>query len=432
MSKGSLQLFPRAEAVMPGGVNSPVRAFGAVGGHPVFIKSAKGCWLYDEDGNRYLDTYNSWGPMILGYGHPRVVEAVTAQAARGLSFGAPTELEVRLAELVVELVPSVEMVRMVNSGTEACLSALRVARAATRRDYVIKFEGCYHGHHDAFLSKAGSGAATLGVPTSPGVPSSVAAQTLNARFNDPESVAALFRAYPHQIAAVIVEPVAGNMGCVPPRPGFLHGLRDLCDEHGALLIFDEVMTGFRLGLGGAQTLFRITPDLTTLGKVLGGGLPVGAYGGRRDLMELVAPRGPVYQAGTLSGNPLGMAAGLATLEWLRDHPQIYLELEKRVTGLAQSVRRRVAEKGWPVTVQSLGSMITVFFTEEEVRCWDEANRCDRQKFGEFFHALLRRGIHLPPSQFESWFLSAALGEDEWLFLEGAILKSLEEVLRTTS
>jgi glutamate-1-semialdehyde 2,1-aminomutase len=245
-------------------------------------------------------------------------------------------------------------------------------------------------------------------------------------------VAALFHAYPHQIAAVIVEPVAGNMGCVPPRPGFLHGLRDLCDEHGALLIFDEVMTGFRLGLGGAQTLFRITPDLTTLGKVLGGGLPVGAYGGRRDLMELVAPRGPVYQAGTLSGNPLGMAAGLATLEWLRDHPQIYLELEKRVTGLAQSVRRRVAEKGWPVTVQSLGSMITVFFTEEEVRCWDEANRCDRQKFGEFFHALLRRGIHLPPSQFESWFLSAALGEDEWLFLEGAILKSLEEVLRTTS
>jgi glutamate-1-semialdehyde 2,1-aminomutase len=403
----SRELFERASRVLPGGVNSPVRAYGSVGGTPRFIERARGARIADEDGNEYLDYVGSWGPMLLGHSHPAVVEALRLQLERGTSFGAPTRLEVEVAETLVRLVPSLEMVRMVNSGTEATMAAVRLARAATGRSGLVKFAGCYHGHADSFLIRAGSGAATFGTPDSPGVTPGTARDTWAARFNDAGDVASIFREHPDEIAAVIVEPVAGNMGVVPPRDGFLEALRALCTEHGALLIFDEVMTGFRVARGGAQERYAITPDLTTLGKIIGGGLPVGAYGGRADLMRQVAPAGPVYQAGTLSGNPLAMAAGGATLAAIEADAGLYDRLEglgsALETGLAEILARRRA----PARVQRVGSMWTLFFTEHEVVDWDSAARSDRGRYGRFFHAMLERGVALAPSPFEAAFLSAA-------------------------
>lgn len=423
----SRNLFKRAQRVIPGGVNSPARAFKAVGGTPKFIKSATGSLLFDEDGNQFVDFVGSWGPMILGHNHPAVREAIERQLAHGVSYGAPTELEVEMAELVCSMVPSIEMVRMVNSGTEATMSALRVARAATGRDLVIKFEGCYHGHGDSFLSKAGSGMATLGEPTSPGVPKGAAASTLNARFNDIESVRALFDAHPGAIAAVICEPVVGNMGCVEPVPGFLEGLRDLCTRGGAVLIFDEVMTGFRLARGGAQERFAVMPDLTTLGKVLGGGLPVGAYGGRRDLMEVVSPSGPMYQAGTLSGNPLGMAAGLAQLRYLEKHPEVFLKLEDDGHHLANRLTDHIRERGYPCSHAHVGSMGTLFFTPDPVTNWDEASMCDTERFARYFWYLLEHGIHMPCAQYEAYFHSNAHGTEEIEWSAGLMCDALDAV-----
>ncbi|MDK2972094.1 MAG: glutamate-semialdehyde -aminomutase [Candidatus Sumerlaeota bacterium] len=408
----STRLFRRAKELLPGGVNSPARAFKGVGGEPRFIARALGARLWDVDGNELLDFVGSWGPMILGHRHPAVEEAVRKQAETGMSYGMPCELEVRMAETIARLMPSIEMVRMVNSGTEATMSAVRLARAATNRELIVKFEGCYHGHGDAFLSKAGSGAATLGVPTSPGVPEGAAKGTLNARYNDLASVRSLFDEHPARIAAVIVEPVVGNMGCIEPEEGFLEGLRTLCTEHGALLILDEVMTGFRVALGGAQQRFRITPDLTCLGKIVGGGLPVGAYGGRRDLMEIVAPAGPVYQAGTLSGNPLAMAAGLATLEVLEREPAVYMKLERDGAVLQSALVEHVRAKGYAACVQRVGSMGTLFFHDGPVRSWDDASKSNTTRFARYFHALLDEGIHMPPSQFEAWFHSIAHTEDD--------------------
>lgn len=399
----SEELFQKARTMIPGGVNSPARAFKGVGGKPPFIARAKGSRLYDEDGNEYIDYIGSWGPMILGHGFEPVLEALHRQVELGVSYGAPTELEVRMAELVTALKPGVEVVRMVNSGTEATMSAIRVARAATGRDLIIKFEGCYHGHGDAFLAKAGSGLATLGEPTSPGVPAAAAAATLNARFNDLQSVADLFQAHPDQIAGIIVEPVVGNMGCVPPQPGFLEGLRDVCTKNGACFILDEVMTGFRLAPGGAQERFSITPDLTCMGKVIGGGLPVGAYGGRRDLMKVVAPDGAMYQAGTLSGNPLAMVAGITQLQYLRDHPEVFEKIEADGAYLENTVRAHFDAKGYPVQFQRVGSMQTLFFSEKPVLSWDEAKDCDTKKFSKYFWHLLDRGVYLPCSQYEALF-----------------------------
>lgn len=408
----SRELFERAQKSIPGGVNSPARAFKAVGGTPRFIRSAMGPFLFDVDGNRYLDYVGSWGPMILGHQHPVVREAVERQLAHGVSYGAPTDLEVEMAELVCDMVPSIEVVRMVNSGTEATMSAIRVARAATGRDLVIKFEGCYHGHGDAFLSKAGSGMATLGEPTSPGVPRGAAECTLNARFNDIESVTALFEAHPGKIAAVICEPVVGNMGCVAPVEGFLQGLRDLCTRTNSVLIFDEVMTGFRLSPGGAQERFGVLPDLTTLGKVIGGGLPVGAYGGSAELMKVVAPVGPMYQAGTLSGNPLGMAAGLAQLHFLRDNPGVYTKLEKDADILAEAVTTHLKERGYPCTHAHVGSMGTLFFNEESVQSWDDAAGCDTERFARWFWFLMENGVYMPCAQYEAYFHSNAHDEEQ--------------------
>jgi len=405
-------LFERARRVIPGGVNSPVRAFRSVGRNPIFIARAQGATLWDVDGNAFVDCIGSWGPMILGHGHPRVLEAVTRAAQSGFSFGAPTEMEVSMASLITSLVPSMEMVRMVNSGTEATMSAVRLARAFTRREKIIKFEGCYHGHADSFLIRAGSGAMTLGVPDSPGVPPSVAAGTLTARFNDLASVTALVRAHPGEIAALIVEPVVGNMGCVPPLPGFLQALRAVCSEQGIVLIFDEVMTGFRLAPGGAQEVYGIRPDLTTLGKIIGGGLPVGAYGGRREIMEMVAPSGPMYQAGTLSGNPLAMAAGHETLSILREDPGIYLRLEALGARLGRGLREGAEQRGVPVTVNRVGSMVTLFFTAGPVTDYASAAKADTGRFAAYFRAMLDRGIYLPPSQFEAAFLSAAHTDDD--------------------
>ena len=405
-------LFHRALQYIPGGVNSPVRAFRSVGRSPLFIARAQGAHLWDADGNSYIDYVGSWGPMILGHSHPRVVDAITRAAASGTSFGAPSELEVRMAELITSLVPTIEMVRMVNSGTEATMSAVRLARAFTGREKIVKFEGCYHGHGDAFLIKAGSGAMTLSVPDSPGVPAAVARDTLNAAFNDLDSVRTLAAAHPSAIAAVIVEPVVGNMGCVPPREGFLAGLRELCSREGILLIFDEVMTGFRLARGGAQELYGVRPDLTTLGKIIGGGLPVGAYGGRRDIMALVAPSGPMYQAGTLSGNPLAMAAGYETLTVLLEDSGFYDRLEQSSRMLERGITEANREAGHTLTYNRVGSMGTLFFTEAEVRDFAGAMRSDRERFGRYFRGMLERGIYLPPSQFEAAFLSAAHTEED--------------------
>jgi glutamate-1-semialdehyde 2,1-aminomutase len=398
-------LFERACRLLPGGVNSPVRAFKAVGGTPRFIARAAGQHVWDADGHRYLDYVGSWGPLILGHAPSSVVAAIQSQARLGTAYGAPTALEVDLAERIAAAVPSIEMVRLVNSGTEATMAALRLARAATGRPRVIKFEGCYHGHADAFLVKAGSGAATFGVPDSPGVTPATARDTLTACFNDAGSVRELLASHPGEVAAVIVEPVVGNMGVVPPGWGFLQDLRDLCTADGALLIFDEVMTGFRVGHGGAQQLFGVRPDLTTLGKIVGGGLPVGAYGGRRDLMEMVSPSGPVYQAGTMSGNPLATAAGLATLDAIEGEPGFYDRLETLGAALEQGVVSSIGNDACQFA--RVGSMWTLFFTDRAVTDWPSASRADRARYGRFFHAMLARGIALAPSQFEANFISAA-------------------------
>jgi glutamate-1-semialdehyde 2,1-aminomutase len=406
------RLFDKASTLIPGGVNSPVRAFKSVGRKPLFIRSANGSKLRDADGNEYIDYVGSWGPMILGHAHPRVIEAVRKAALSGTSFGAPTELEVTIAELIVRMMPSVEMVRMVNSGTEATMSAIRLARAFTAREMIIKFEGCYHGHGDSFLIKAGSGAMTLSVPDSPGVPSGVAAGTLNATFNDINSVQTLADQNKGKIAALIVEPVVGNMGCVPPSPGFLGGLRELCSREGIVLIFDEVMTGFRVARGGAQALYGIMPDLTTLGKIIGGGLPVGAYGGRKEIMKLVAPSGPMYQAGTLSGNPLAMTAGHETLSILMEDSDFYGRLERKSGRLAAGISKNIEDLHLPLTQNRVGSMSTLFFTREPVVDYRSALQADTKRFAVYFREMLERGIYLAPSQFEAGFVSIAHTEED--------------------
>jgi glutamate-1-semialdehyde 2,1-aminomutase len=406
----SCEAFERACRAIPGGVNSPARAFGAVGGQPVFIARGEGPYLYDLDGNRYLDYVGSWGPLILGHCHPRVVQAVEEALRRGASFGAPTELETQLAELVIQAVPSIEMVRMVSSGTEASMSAVRLARGFTGRDVIVKFAGCYHGHVDSLLVQAGSSATTHGVPNSPGVPAGCTADTLSLRYNDLDGLAEAFHAHGERIAGVILEPVVGNMGLVLPTPEFLSELRRLTTRHGALLIYDEVMTGFRLAFGGAQELFGQRPDLTVLGKIVGGGLPVGAYGGRADIMKRVMPAGPVFQAGTLSGNPLAMAAGLATLQELRDHPP-YERLERLTRALAEGLDAAATTAGVPHRVQRVGSMWTLFFTAEPVVDYDTAKKSDTARFAQFFWAMMDRGVYLPCSQFEAAFTSAAHSEE---------------------
>jgi glutamate-1-semialdehyde 2,1-aminomutase len=401
----SSRLFARAQELMPGGVNSPVRAFRAVGGTPLFIQSASGPTITDVDGRTFIDYVGSWGPMILGHTDAEIVAAIAAVAASGTSFGAPNELEIELAEEIIDAVPSIEMVRMVNSGTEATMSAIRLARGVTGRDKLVKFEGCYHGHADSLLVKAGSGVATLGLPDSPGVPASLAQHTLTVPFNDAAAVEDLFKQH-QDIAAIIVEPVVGNMGCVPPAPGFLDALRELTTRHGALLIFDEVMTGFRLARGGAQELYRITPDITCLGKIIGGGLPVGAYGGSRELMRNVAPVGSIYQAGTLSGNPLAMTAGLLTLRRLKE-PSLYRKLEERSARLCAGLSQAATDAGIKTTTNRVGSMWTSFFCEGPVTNWTTANQSNRELYGKFFHAMLAEEVYLAPSQFEAGFVSTA-------------------------
>jgi glutamate-1-semialdehyde 2,1-aminomutase len=407
----SHDLFAAAQRHIPGGVNSPVRAFRSVGGDPVFFESAAGAHVTDADGKRYIDYVGSWGPMILGHAHPEVIAAVTDRVAKGLSFGAPTELETLMADKVCELVPSMDLVRMTSSGTEATMSALRLARGYTGRDKIIKFEGNYHGHVDSLLVKAGSGMLTLGEPSSPGVPSALAELTITLTYNDIEQVRETFAAIGDEIACVIVEPVAGNMNCIPPLPGFLEGLRKVCDEHGAVLIFDEVMTGFRVARGGAQEHFGVTPDLTALGKVIGGGMPVGAFGGRREIMEHISPLGPVYQAGTLSGNPIAMTAGLKTLE-LISAPDFYEQLEQRTAQLCDGMAERARAAGVPLSTNRAGAMFGLFFTEGQVTNYAEATACNQAQFNAFFHGMLARGVYLAPSAFEAGFVSAAHGDTE--------------------
>jgi len=402
----SALLFEKAKKIIPGGVNSPVRAFTSVGSQPLFIERASGSKMFDADGNEFIDYVGSWGPMIVGHCHPKVVAAITAAMGKGSSFGAPTDLEVQLAEMVVAAVPSIEMVRMVSSGTEATMSAIRLARAYTGRDAIIKFAGCYHGHADSLLVKAGSGAATFGVPDSPGVPADFARHTLIAEYNDLASVQALVAENREKVACIIIEPIAGNMGTVAPRQGFLQGLRDLCDREKIVLIFDEVMSDFRVAYGGAQELYGITPDLTTLGKIIGGGLPVGAFGGKREIMKLLSPSGSVYQAGTLSGNPLAMTAGIATLEILREEG-FYQRLEEKSAKVADAISRAAADAGYPIYSTRVGSMLCVFFTKHEVHDWTTAADCDTAAYGRYFRAMLDQGIYLAPSQFETAFVSIA-------------------------
>lgn len=399
-------LYNRAKALIPGGVNSPVRAFKSVGGEPFFVQRADGAYLHDVDGNRYIDYVGSWGPMIAGHNHPKVREAVERAIRDGLSYGAPCAAEVTMAETITRLVPSCEMVRMVNSGTEATLSAIRLARGATGRQRIVKFEGCYHGHGDSFLVKAGSGMLTLGVPTSPGVPAGLSALTSTLSYNDVAGATQLFEDIGGEVAAVIIEPVVGNANCLPPRDGYLQHLRDLCTRHGALLIFDEVMTGFRVALGGAQALYGVAPDLTTFGKIIGGGMPVGAYGGRRDLMEQIAPAGPIYQAGTLSGNPVAMAAGLAMLD-LVSEPGFHDRLSATTVALCQGFEAAARDAGVPLTTNAVGAMFGLFFTDREVDTYAQAVACDTAAFNRFFHAMLERGVYLAPSAFEAGFVSSA-------------------------
>jgi glutamate-1-semialdehyde 2,1-aminomutase len=402
-------LFQRALNLLPGGVNSPVRAFKSVGGEPFFTDHADGAYLWDVEGKRYIDYVGSWGPMIAGHNHAKVRTAVEQAVRAGLSFGTPCAAEVTMAETITRLVPSMQMLRMVNSGTEATMSAIRVARGFTGRDAIVKFEGCYHGHGDAFLVKAGSGALTFGVPTSPGVPKALADLTLTLPYNDLDAARELFDRAGERIAGVIIEPIAGNMNCILPRTGYLHGLRELCTKYGALLIFDEVMTGFRVALGGAQQLYGITPDLTTFGKIIGGGMPVGAYGGRRDIMEQVAPSGPIYQAGTLSGNPVAMAAGLAMLEVIQA-PGFYAELERKTQLLADGLLAVATDAGVPFSVNRVCGMFGLFFTAQKVETFAQATACDVAAFNRFFHAMLHRGVYLAPSAFEAGFMSSAHSE----------------------
>ncbi|MDP7063486.1 MAG: glutamate-1-semialdehyde 2,1-aminomutase [Arenicellales bacterium] len=412
MKDANQRLFNAAKKVIPGGVNSPVRAYKAVGGTPVFIDHAHGAYIYDTDGKEYIDYVCSWGPMILGHADPLVVAAVQAAAGQGLSFGAPTTMETKLAELICSAVASIEQVRMVNSGTEATMSAIRLARGFTGRDKIIKFEGCYHGHADGLLVKAGSGALTLGVPTSPGVPAAMAEHTLTLEFNNLEQVTTVFDEVGEQLAAVIVEPVAGNMNCVPPKSGFLGGLRNLCDQYNTVLIFDEVMTGFRVAAAGAQTLYSVTPDLTTLGKVVGGGLPVGAFGGRAEIMAHLAPQGAVYQAGTLSGNPLAMAAGIATVQQVLE-VGFYERLGERLDRLIEGLRSVASDTDIPLTTNHVGTMFGLFFTEADtVSSFADVMACDTVRFGRFFHGMLEEGIYLAPSAFEAGFISSAHGNSE--------------------
>jgi len=424
----SQSLFEKAKQFIPGGVNSPVRAFRAVGGNPLFIRSAKGAYLYDEDGNAYLELINSWGPMVLGHAHEIIEKAVRDALSGSLSFGAPTRKEVEMAELIVDMVPSVEKVRMVNSGTEACMSAIRLARGFTGREKIIKFEGCYHGHGDSFLIAAGSGAITMGVPDSPGVNKGVANDTLTAPYNDLEAVKRLTDANTGNVAAIIIEPVAGNMGLVLPQEGFLEGLRQLCDREGIILIFDEVMTGFRLAPGGVQERMGVLPDLTTLGKIIGGGMPVGAYGGKREIMDYVSPAGPVYQAGTLSGNPIAMSAGLAMLHHLRENPSVYDRLEEIGNQLVNGFRENLRQLGLDFTINHIGSMFSIFTTSRPVTDFESAKTADLALFGKYFQAMLRRGVYLAPSQFESLFLSTALTDEHIRHIVQANRESLEEVL----
>lgn len=399
-------LFTRAQKLLPGGVNSPVRAFKSVGGEPFFVQRADGPYLYDVDGNRYIDYVGSWGPMIVGHNHPAVRQAVKHAINNGLSFGAPCEAEVVMAETLTRLIPSCQMVRMVNSGTEATLSAIRLARGATGRNRIVKFEGCYHGHGDSFLVKAGSGMLTLGVPTSPGVPAGLSELTLTLPYNDFDAATALFAEQGEHIAGLIIEPVVGNANCIPPRDGYLQHLRALCTQYGALLIFDEVMTGFRVALGGAQAHYGITPDLTTFGKIIGGGMPVGAYGGRADLMSQIAPAGPIYQAGTLSGNPVAMAAGLAMLELVQE-PGFHDRLSAASARLCAGLEAAAAEAGVPVTTTQVGGMFGLFFTDQKVDTYAQATACDITAFNTFFHAMLERGVFLAPSAYEAGFMSSA-------------------------
>jgi glutamate-1-semialdehyde 2,1-aminomutase len=407
----SKQLFEKAKGLIPGGVNSPVRAFKAVGGEPLFIKSAKGPYLFDVDGNQYIEMINSWGPMLLGHANAQIEEAVKEAISSSLSFGAPTEREVEMAELIISMIPSMEKVRMVNSGTEATMSAIRLARGFTGREKIIKFEGCYHGHGDSFLISAGSGVATMGSPDSPGVTQGVARDTLTAPYNNLQAVEDLLVANKGNVAAIIIEPVAGNMGCVAPKEGFLQALRTLCDREGILLIFDEVMTGFRLSKGGAQELYGIEPDITTLGKIIGGGMPVGAYGGKKVIMDNVSPSGPVYQAGTLSGNPVAMAAGLAMLKQLKADPSIYQKLERTADKIESGMKRNIAKLGLEYTINRVGSMFTLFFTSQKVEDFDTAKTSDLQLFGRYFNEMLQRGVYLAPSQFEALFISTAITDE---------------------
>ena len=408
----SHDLFLLAQRRIPGGVNSPVRAFGAVGGEPIFFERGEGAYLFDVDGRRYIDYVGAWGPLIVGHAHPKVIQAVTETAAKGLGFGAPTVLETAMAEKIAALMPAIDKVRMVNSGTEATMSAIRLARGFTGREKIVKFEGCYHGHVDALLVKAGSGALTLGVPTSPGVVAALAAQTITLPYNEPQRVREVFAQTGEAIAAVIVEPVAGNMNCVPPVPGFLQCLREVCDEYGSLLIFDEVMTGFRVTLGGAQALYNVRPDLTTLGKVIGGGLPVGAFGGRADILDRVAPLGPVYQAGTLSGNPVAMAAGLATLE-LVEQPGFYQALATATKRLVEGLLERAAVAGIAVSANQVGGMFGLFFNQDTaIRTYDQVLASDQERFRRFFHGMLQQHIYLAPSAFEAGFVSSRHTEQE--------------------
>jgi glutamate-1-semialdehyde 2,1-aminomutase len=408
----SIHLFNRAKNTIPGGVNSPVRAFKGVGGNPIFMEKAQGAHMFDVDGNTYIDYINSWGPMILGHCHPEVVEALQQRAKEALSFGAPTELEVAMAELLTSIAPNVDQIRLVSSGTEACMSALRLARGYTGRNKFIKFEGCYHGHADSFLVKAGSGLATFNIQTVPGITAGTANDTLTAPFNDLEAVKQLMELHKDEIAAIIIEPVAGNMGCIPPKPEFIKGIRELCTQHKAVLIFDEVMTGFRLALGGAQEKLGIDADLVTYGKVIGGGMPVGAFGGKKEIMQHIAPVGNVYQAGTLSGNPLAVAAGFTTLSVLKNNPSIYTRIDAIGELLKKELSLILTEKGIPHTVNLLGSMISVHFGAHEVKDFATASQCDIPLFNKYFHHMLANGVYLPPSAYETWFLCNALSEED--------------------
>ncbi|MDR6301881.1 glutamate-1-semialdehyde 2,1-aminomutase [Mesonia maritima] len=418
----SSQLFNEAKQYIPGGVNSPVRAFNAVGGDPIFIKKAKGAYLYDEDENKYIDYINSWGPMILGHAHPKVTEAVIEKTKQGTSFGTPTEIETKIAELAVKMVPNIDKIRMVNSGTEACMSAVRLARGFTGKDKIIKFAGCYHGHSDSFLIQAGSGAVTFGTPNSPGVTKGTAQDTLLADFNNLENVKELIEANKNEIACIILEPVAGNMGCIPPKDGFLEGLRELCDKNDILLVFDEVMTGFRLAQGGAQELLNVNADIVAFGKVIGGGLPVGAFTARNEIMDYLAPTGPVYQAGTLSGNPLAMAAGLTVLTELYEHPEIFKSLAEKTAYLHEGIEKALIDHKITHTINRKGSMISVHFSEEKITDFKSAASGNNERFKSFFRGMMDEGIYIAPSAFETWFLTDALTYDDLDFTIQAVEK----------